>query len=117
MRGLSRGADPSQFGQASIELIGLLPAMVAVGLVLLQLLAAGYAGVLAGSAAEAGALALAAGSDPRAGAKEALPGWSQARARIAVSGGQVEVRLTPPSPLRAVADRLEVSAKAAVEAP
>ena len=91
--------------------------MVAVGLVLLQLLAVGYAGVLAGSAAEAGALALAAGADAEAGAKEALPGWSRAGARIAVSGGQVEVQLRPPSPLRVLADRLEVSATAAVEAP
>ncbi len=107
----------AQSGQATIELIGLLPAMVVVGLVLLQLLAAGYAAVLAGGAAEAGALALAAGADARAGAKEALPGWSRARARVAVSGGQVEVHLRPPSPLRALADRLEVSAKAAVEAP
>ena len=117
MRAHSARADLSQSGQAAIELIGLLPAMVAVGLVLLQLLAVGYAGILAGSAAEAGALALAAGADPNAGAKEALPGWSQARARIGVSGGQVEVKLRPPSPLRALADRLEVSATAAVEEP
>ena len=114
---VSPSAVEGQSGQATIELIGLLPAMVVVGLVLLQLLAVGYAGVLAGGAAEAGALALAAGADARAGAKEALPGWSQARARVAVSGGEVEVHLRPPSPLRALADRLEVSAKAAVEAP
>jgi hypothetical protein len=115
--GTPRDALGLQSGQAAIELIGLLPAMIAVGLVLLQLLAVGYAGVLAGGAAEAGALALAAGGDARAGAKEALPGWSRARARIAVSGGEVEVHLRPPSPLRVVADRLEVGAKAAVEAP
>ena len=48
---------------------------------LLQLLAVGYASVLAGNAAEAGALALAAGGDPVAGAREALPGWSRARRR------------------------------------
>lgn len=113
----SRRAQPGQSGQAAIELVGLLPVMVAVGLVLLQLLAVGYAGVLAGSAAEAGALALAGGGDAGAGVKEALPGWSRARARVTVSGGQVEVVLRPPSPLRALADRLEVSARAAVEAP
>ena len=43
MRAHSARADLSQSGQAAIELIGLLPAMVAVGLVLLQLLAVGYA--------------------------------------------------------------------------
>jgi len=113
----ARGGPGCRRGQATIEVVGLIPAMVAVGLALLQLLAVGYAMVLAGGAAEAGALARAAGADARAGAKEALPGWSRARARIAVSGGRVEVHLRPPSPLRALAERLEVSAQAAVEAP
>ena len=112
-----RHARARERGQASVEILGLLPVIVAVGFAVLQLLAVGYAGVLAASAAEAGALALAAGADARAGAKEALPGWSQARARIAVRGGEVEVRLRPPSALDALADRLEVTAEAAVEAP
>lgn len=110
-------AHAGQRGQAAIEVIGLLPAMITVGFVLLQLMAVGYASVLVGGAAEAGALALAAGADPRAGVKEALPGWSQSRARIAVSGGEVEVHLRPPSLLHALADRLEVSAEAEVEQP
>jgi pilus assembly protein CpaE len=106
-----------QRGQAAVELIALIPAVVALGLAVLQLLAVGYASVLAGSAAEAGALALAAGADARAGVKEALPGWSEARAQISVTGGEVEVHLRPPSPLRSLAERLEVSSRAAVEAP
>ena len=104
-------------GQAAVELVALIPMLVGIGLALLQLLAVGYASVLAGAAAEAGALALAAGGDPRAGAKEALPGWSRARARVSVSGGEVAVRLEPPSPLRSLGKRLEVKAEAAVEAP
>ncbi|MBA2580710.1 MAG: hypothetical protein H0V03_07705, partial [Thermoleophilaceae bacterium] len=40
-------------GQASVELLGGLPAMIVLGLLLLQLLAVGYAAVLAGTAAEA----------------------------------------------------------------
>jgi hypothetical protein len=87
------------------------------GLVAFQVLAMGYSSVLAGSAAEAGALALAAGSDAREGAREALPGWSRARARVAVERGTVRVRLRPPSPLRAVSRRLEVGAEATVEGP
>ena len=51
------------------------------------------------------------------GAKEALPGWSRARAQVSVSGGEVAVRLEPPSPLESLAERLEVKAEAAVEAP
>ena len=104
-------------GQASVEAVALVPALVVVGLAVFQLLAVGYASVLAGNAAEAGALALAAGRDVPAAAKEALPGWSEARARIDVEGGRVEVRLRPPSPLRELGEALEVTAKATVEAP
>ena len=101
-------------GQASVELLGAVPAVLLVGLFVLQLLAVGYASVLAGSAAEAGALALAAGADPRAGVREALPGWSRARTRVSVGDGRVSVRVRPPSPLPAVSRRLEVRSQAAV---
>lgn len=104
-------------GQATVEAIALAPVILAVALGVLQLLAVGYASVLAGNAAEAGALALAAGNDARAGARQALPGWSRARARVEVDGGRVAVHLRPPSPLRALAEGLEVTARAAVEAP
>jgi hypothetical protein len=104
-------------GQASVELIGALPALIALGLVLLQLLAIGYSSVLAGGAAEAGALALAGGSDARKAVEEALPGWSEADARVQVEGGAVRVRLRPPSPIAAVARRFEVTADAAVVLP
>ena len=104
-------------GQATVETLVLAPVVIAIGLALLQLLAVGYASVLAGNAAEAGALALAAGTDVREGAKQALPGWSRARARVEVDAGRVEVHLRPPSPLEALADGLEVSATATVEAP
>ena len=110
---------PAQRGQASVELLGALPLLVALGLAALQLLAVGYASILAGNAAEAGALALAGGSgaaDARAGVREALPGWSRARTRVSVDGGRVTVRLRPPSLLQALAERLEVTADASVEA-
>jgi hypothetical protein len=105
----------SQRGQASVELLGAVPAVLLVGLVLLQLLAVGYSSVLAGSAAEAGALALAAGADPEAGVKEALPGWTRAHAQVSVRRGRVRVQVRPPSPLRAVSRRLEVRGEAAVD--
>ena len=105
----------SSRGQATLEALALVPVFVALGLGLLQLLAVGYAGVLAGNAAEAGALALAGRANARAEARNALPAWSNAR--VAVGDGRVEVRLRSPSPLRALADRLEVTATAAVEAP
>jgi hypothetical protein len=111
---IRRGHDA---GQATVETVALVPALVVVGLAVLQLLAVGYASVLAGNAAEAGALALAAGADVPAAAREALPGWSEARAQIDVEGGRVAVRVRPPSPLRELADALEVTGKASVETP
>lgn len=108
---------PREGGQASVELLGALPVLVVVGLVAMQLLAVGYSAVLAGSAAEAGALALAAGGDAPDGVRKALPGWSRARARVSVEGHRVEVRLRPPSPLAAVSRRFEVRADAAVGSP
>jgi hypothetical protein len=80
----------------------------------MQALAVGYSSVLAGTAAEAGALALAGGRDARAGARDALPGWSRARARVRVRDGRVRVTLRPPGPLRIVAGKLEVAGEAAV---
>ena len=56
----------TETGQASVELLGVLPLVVALALAVFQLLAVGYSSVLAGNAAEAGALALAAGGDARA---------------------------------------------------
>jgi hypothetical protein len=115
---LPRGAEVrGERGQAAVELLGALPVVLLVGLVVLQLLAVGYSDVLAGSAAEAGALALVAGADPEAGVREALPGWTRAHARVSVSGARVRVRLRPPSPLAAVSRELEVSGDAAVAGP
>ena len=107
---------PRECGQATVELLGAVPAILVVGLLILQLLAVGYASVLAGSAAEAGALAIAAGQDSHRAVRRALPGWSRADAHVSIGSGRVRVRLRPPSPLRSLARRLEVTGQAAVEA-
>lgn len=114
---VDRGRASGERGQASLELLGALPVLLVVALVAFQLLAVGYASVLAGSAAEAGALAMAAGADVPAGVRESLPGWSRARARVESGRGRVRVRLRPPSPIRLLARKLEVTAEAAVNAP
>jgi len=100
-------------GQATVELVAALPALLLAALVALQLLAAGYAMTLADGAAEAGALALASGGSASEAAREALPGWSEDDVSVSVEGGEVSVRLRPPSPFRAVAERLVVSSSAA----
>jgi len=103
-------------GQSLVEMLGAVPAVLVLGLVLMEALAVGYSSLLAGTAAEAGALALAGGRDARAGARDALPGWSRGRARVRVRNGRVRVTLRPPAPLRIVARRLEVAGEAAVRA-
>jgi hypothetical protein len=102
-------------GQASVELVGALPAVLLTALVVLQLLAVGYSKVLAGTAAEAGALARAGGGSPVRAARGAVPGWSRARMRVDARGGVVQVRMRPPAVLRVLARALEVEATAAVE--
>ncbi|HYJ21401.1 MAG TPA: hypothetical protein VEW07_05190 [Solirubrobacterales bacterium] len=100
-------------GQAAVELVAALPALLLAAIVALQLLAAGYAMTLADGAAEAGALALASGGPAAEAARGALPGWAREDVAVSVRGGTVTVRLRPPSPLRALADRLAVTSSAA----
>jgi len=102
-----------QSGQASIELVAGLPALLLAALLALQLLAAGYALTLADGAAEAGALALASGRSAAGAARGALPGWAKDDVAVSVQGGRVTVRLRPPSPLPSVADHLAVTSSAA----
>lgn len=112
-----KGARPrasAERGQASVELLGSLPALLLLSLVVFQLLAIGYAKVLAGDAAEAGALALAGGADAMRAARHAVPGWSKAGMRVRVAAGEVRVTMRAPSPLRAIGRRLEVGATAKV---
>ena len=73
-------------GQAAVELVALLPLVVAVALAILQALAAGVAVELAGHAAHSGAVALAEGRDGAAAARAALPGWARSRMRVEVAG-------------------------------
>jgi Flp pilus assembly protein TadG len=86
-------------GQSTVEVVGLLPLLLAVGFGVYALLGAGSAEHAAGGAAEAGAVALIQGRDPRVAARAALDGWPARRTRIAVSGRRVTVRVTPAGPL------------------
>lgn len=99
-------------GQASVELVAALPALLLSGLVALQLLAAGLALTLADGAAEAGALALASGGRPLVAVRKALPGWASERFEARVERGRVTVTLRPPSPFAAIAERLAVTSSA-----
>jgi hypothetical protein len=113
---LGESSDPRRLGaahgQASVELLAGLPALLLAGLIGFQLLLAGYSLSLADGAAEAGALAAAAGEDPNDAAREALPGWAEERVEVAALGGEVKVELSPPSPLPGLGEALSVSSRA-----
>ena len=104
----------AQRGQASVELAAGAVAVMLAALVTLQLLAAGYAAVMADHAAEAGALALADGRVAKEASLAAVPGWPHGAARVTVDGNTVLVTLVPPSPLRLVRERLSVTGRAVV---
>jgi hypothetical protein len=104
-------------GQASIELIGGLPALLVTGLVVMQLLLVGYTAVLAGDAAEAGALAMASRGGAASAARTAVPGWARRGARVAAGRGAVRVSMRPPSVIPWLGRVMRVHATAAIAAP
>jgi hypothetical protein len=95
-----------------VELVAAIPMLILAGIVALQLLAVGYALTLADGAAEAGALALAAGRPANEAVENALPGWADDDVEVQVLGGEVSVRLRPPSFLAQLADHLAVTSSA-----
>ena len=111
---MSRGAVSwrSAGGQASVELVALLPLLAAIALAVGQLLAAGLARELAGTAAQAGAMAVLQGGDPADAARDAIPGWSRDRADVAVSGREIAVTLRPPALVPGLAPLLSARAEA-----
>ena len=86
-------------GQATVEFVAALPALLLAALVSLQLLAAGYAMTLADGAAEAGALALASGELGGSGRPRRPAGLGQGRRRCR---GQRWHRLGATAPAVAV---------------
>ena len=79
-------------GQATVELLGVLPALFVLGLVAWQLILVGHAAWMSAHAARAAARADLVGADPEAAARSAMR-----RAHVDVSDGTAEV--TAPVPL------------------
>ena len=99
-------------GQATVEVVALLPVLVAVALAVLSVLAAGRARELAGTAAQAGAMALLREEDARAAARDVVPGHQRQGLQIAVDGRRVTVEVVPRVPLPGVASRLAATSTA-----
>lgn len=108
----------SSSGQATVELVALLPLLLAAGLAAATLVAGHSAGEQAGMAAQAGAMALLQGGNPREAAERALPAGAREGARIEIDGRRVTVRVRPRLPVSAVATALtaEVTADAGPDA-
>jgi hypothetical protein len=102
----------SERGQATVELVGLLPLLLAVGFGVFSALGAGAASEAAGAAAEAGAVALLQGRDAEAAARASLAGWPRRDTRVEVGRRAVTVRVAPHGPLPALDERLAATTTA-----
>ena len=88
----------SDNGQASVELVVLLPVIVVLALGVWQVAIAGHAVWAAGAAARAAARAEAVGGDTKAAARRLLPARVRRRAAIrSEDGGEVRVEVPIPA--------------------
>jgi hypothetical protein len=101
-----------QRGQASVELIALLPVVFLIGLAIMALLAARSAAGEAGAAAQAGAMALIQDTDAGEAARAALPPAARRRATIDVHGRAITVTVRPDTELGFLASALSATASA-----
>ena len=113
LRGSRPGwAGSGEAGQASIELVALLPLTLIVGLAILTLLAARAASGQAAAAAQAGAMALIQDTDARHAAREALPAAARGRATIRLEDREITVTVRPGTELGFLAEALSATASA-----
>ena len=99
-------------GQATVELLGLAPVVLCVGVAVFCVLAAGRARELAGHAAGAGAVALLQDADPAAAARAAAGERAASRMRVTVRDRVVTVRVEPLLPLAALRSALSATRSA-----
>jgi hypothetical protein len=105
----------SQRGQASVEMVAVLPLVVLVGAIVWQLALAGHSLWLCAQAARSAARAEAVGEDPEAAARSALPGSLERGLRVDRDGeGAVRVRMRMPLIARRWGSPVPVSASAAL---
>src|SRR3954467_2922427 len=91
-------APASAAGQASVELVALLPLLAVVALLAWQAVVAGQAVWLSGAAARAAARASALGLDPERAARDALPAALAPGARVeSAEPGTVDLHLAIPA--------------------
>src|SRR3954453_1652802 len=100
-------------GQASVELLGVVPAVLLVAALVWELAVAGQAAWLCANAARAAARAEAGGRNGPAAARSALPSSLERGLEVkSAAGGAVRVRLRIPLLLRAWQSPVSVAATA-----
>jgi TadE-like protein len=104
-------------GQASVEFLGVLPAVLLLALAAWQLALAGHAVWLSGNAARVGARARAVGRDPGAAARSALPTYLRHDLTVRDDGGRVRVTVAVPLLVRRWHAPIHVAASAGPEQP
>ncbi len=95
-------------GQATVELVAVVPALVLACVIAWELVLAGHTAWMAASAARAGARAVAVGRDGRAAARSVVPG----AAATQLDGGRVRVSVPVPVLLPGWHSAVRVSATA-----
>lgn len=98
-------------GQASVELLALLPLVAVVAAAAFHVLAAGAAAEAAGAAAEAGAVALLQDRDAGAAVRASLASWPRSSTTVRIAGRRISVTVRPRG-LRILADRLTARSSA-----
>src|SRR5436189_5851972 len=102
----------SEMGQASVELVAVVPFIVLVSAVCWQLALAGHTAWLCANAARAAARAEAVGRDGRAAARSALPDALERGLIVSQRGGGVRVRVRVPLLFHGWRSPLAVAARA-----
>ena len=104
---------PRERGQASVELLGALPALLLIGALAWQLALAGHAAWLCAGAARSAARAKLVGRDARAAALSALPSSLERGMEVTERpGGAVRVRLRVPLLVRSWRGPVAIAATA-----
>ena len=117
MRGLTAGRAALRrpptcgcAGQATVELIALLPVLIAAALAALHVLAAHAAHEAAGHAAHAAAVAVLQDRDAEAAARASLTDWPRRNVTVRRRGPRVLVAVRPRLPITSLAARLTAEA-------
>jgi len=102
-------------GQASVELLGLLPVVVIVALAAFQAVLVGQSWWMAGAAARAASRAEAVGADPADAARRVLPAALERGLRVSGGRDGVRVRVRVPAPFGVRAGVGSVTGRARME--